>query len=99
MSDENEVVEGVVEEVEEENNELDIKEKYNLPDNYMDYQAWQDAGKDPNTWMSPKAYNDVGSFNQANNRLHEKIDNLTKADILLMYLYDQEKRFPLEESL
>ena len=75
--------------VDDEPKEPTAKERYNLPDNYLGYDEWKEAGKDPNTWMSPKAYNDVHSFDEANNRLHQKIDNLAQSHEQALKLQSQ----------
>ena len=73
MGDPAEVLEDNVEEIQEEENKPD------LPEGFQTREQWEESGKNPDDWRSPKTFEDFKSITEANKRLHQKVDHLTNS--------------------
>jgi len=56
----------------------DIEETEEKPakGGYIGREDWIAAGRDPDSWTSKKAYDDIGRLAEANARLHQKIEHV-----------------------
>ena len=50
-----------------------------LPEGFQTREQWEEAGKNPDDWRSPKTFEDFRNITEANKRLNQKVEHLTKS--------------------
>jgi len=55
-----------------------LAEPEELPEGFQSREQWEESGKNPDDWRSPKTFADFNNLTEANKRLHQKVDHLTQ---------------------
>lgn len=76
-----EPVEKLEQEAEQEDAEQQEQQEQHeeLPEGFQSREQWEESGKNPDDWRSPKTFADFNNLTEANKRLHQKVDHLNQS--------------------